>query len=89
MVYDEEAVSDLQEPKDQRDLGLVGGNLSQDRQEGQDESTPKESIRKGRTLEKASDTKEELVDRQLPFVGLKAALQELGSLQAQNGEDEV
>ena len=93
MVYDEESVSDLQEPKDQRDLGLVGDNSSQDRQEGQNEgekeSTLKESIRKETTLEKASDTTEELVDRQLPFVGLKAALQELGSLQAQKGEDEV
>ncbi len=39
--------------------------------------------------EKGLDKIEELVDRQLPFLGLKAALQEIGSLRAQEGEDEV
>jgi uncharacterized metal-binding protein YceD (DUF177 family) len=32
---------------------------------------------------------EELVDRQLPFLGLKAALQEIGSLPTQEGEEDI
>jgi uncharacterized metal-binding protein YceD (DUF177 family) len=32
---------------------------------------------------------EELVDRQLPFLGLKAALQEIGSLPTEEGEEDI
>ena len=79
MVYDEGASSDLEEQPRQKDA-----------QEDASHKALKDKALKDKVLkEKASDKTEELVDRQLPFVGLKAALQELGSLQAQKGEDEA
>lgn len=39
-------------------------------------------------LEETEET-EEPVDRQLPFLGLKAALQEIGSLPTQEGEEDI
>ena len=57
--------------------------------DGESDGPPEQSDRKDLKDEKELDKIEELVDRQLPFLGLKAALREIDSLSAQEGEGEV
>lgn len=55
-------------------------------QEGQKDKRDKRNKREQNDL---LEEAEELVDRQLPFLGLKAALQEIGSLPPQEGEEDT
>ncbi len=57
--------------------------------DGASDEPPDQREQKDAQEQKDLEKAEELVDRQLPFVGLKAALQEIGSLAAQEGEEDV